>query len=73
MVVNREELYSTAVITARKILSCNTIAIRYAKEAITRGLDLTLEDGLALERRLAYILKDLVRKDASHSITGATA
>ncbi len=73
MVVNREELYSTAVITARKILSCNTIAIRYAKEAITRGLDLTLEDGLALERRLAYILKDLDRKDASPSITGATA
>jgi len=55
------------------ILSGNTIAIRYAKEAITRGLDLTLEDGLALERRLAYILKDLDRKDASPSITGATA
>jgi enoyl-CoA hydratase len=73
MVVSREELYSTADITARKILSCNPIAIRYAKEAITRGLDLTLEDGLALERRLACILKDLVRKDASHSITGATA
>ncbi|MDR9458560.1 MAG: enoyl-CoA hydratase-related protein [Dehalococcoidia bacterium] len=74
MVVNREELHSTADLTARKILSCNTIAIRYAKEAITRGLDLTLEDGLALERRLAHILKkDLVRKDASHSITGAAA
>jgi len=73
MVVSRKELYSTADITARKILSCNPIAIRYAKEAITRGLDLTLEDGLALERRLACILKDLVRKDASHSITGATA
>jgi hypothetical protein len=38
-----------------------------------RGLDLTLEDGLALERRLAYIVNDLVRKDASHSIIGATA
>jgi enoyl-CoA hydratase len=73
MVVSREELYSTAGITARKILSCNPIAIRYAKEAITRGLDLTLEDGLALERRLACILKDLVREDASHSLTSATA
>jgi enoyl-CoA hydratase/carnithine racemase len=73
-VVKREELYSTADVTAQKILTRNLIAISYAKEAITRGLDLTLKDGLALERRLAYILKeDLVRKDASHSITGATA
>ena len=73
MVVNREELYSIAGITARKILSCNPIATRYAKQAITRGLDLTLEDGLALERKLACILKNLIRKDASYSITGATA
>jgi len=73
MVVSRKELYSTADITARKILSCNPIAIRYAKEAITRGLDLTLEDGLALERRLACILKDLVRRDTSHFLTSATA
>jgi enoyl-CoA hydratase/carnithine racemase len=73
MVVNREELYSIAGIMARKILSCNPIAIRYAKEAIMRGLDLTLEDGLALESKLACILKDLIRKDASHSITCAIA
>jgi len=72
-VVKREELYSTADVTAQKILSRNPIAIRYAKEAITRGDDLTLEDGLALERKLAYIMKDLVRKDASHSVTGANA
>ncbi|MCK4963902.1 MAG: enoyl-CoA hydratase/isomerase family protein, partial [Dehalococcoidia bacterium] len=63
MVVSREELYSTADITARKILSCNPIAIRYAKEAITRGLDLTLEEGLVLERELAKILKALTRKE----------
>jgi enoyl-CoA hydratase len=63
MVVSREELYLTADRMAQKILSRSPIAVRYAKEATMRGLDLTLEDGLVLERKLAKILKALARKE----------
>jgi len=59
MVVSREELYLSADRIAKKILSHSPIAVRYAKEAVTRGLDLTLEEGLVLERRLAEITKAL--------------
>ncbi len=63
MVVSREELYITADRMAQKILSRSPIAVRYAKEATMRGLDLTLEEGLVLERKLAEILKALARKE----------
>jgi len=56
MVVSREELYPTADRVAQKLLSRGPIALRYAKEAINRGLDLALDDGLALERKLAQIV-----------------
>jgi enoyl-CoA hydratase len=56
MVVIREELYLKADEIAQKLLSHGPIALRYAKEAINRGLDLTLDDGLALERKLATLL-----------------
>ncbi len=56
MVVPRGELYPTADEIARKIMSRGPIAVRYAKEAINRGLDLTLEEGLALERKLAALV-----------------
>lgn len=65
MVVSREELYITADRMAQKILSRSPIAVRYAKEATRMGLDLTLEEGLALERRLAEILKALAMKEVS--------
>jgi len=63
MVVSREELYITADRMAQKILSRSPIAVRYAKEATRMGLDLTLEEGLALERRLAEILKASAMKE----------
>ena len=63
MVVSREELYITADRMAQKILSRSPIAVRYAKEATMRGLDLTLEEGLVMERKLAKILKALARKE----------
>jgi enoyl-CoA hydratase len=63
MVVSRGELYLTADRMAQKILSRSPIAVMYAKEATMRGLDLTLDEGLALERKLAKILKDLARKE----------
>jgi len=37
---------------ARKIMSRGQTAVRFAKQAIRRGLDLTLEQGLELESRL---------------------
>lgn len=55
-VVKRAELLPTAYGIANAICSCNRVAVRCAKEAIKRGLDLSLDEGLALERRLAEAL-----------------
>ncbi len=54
-VVPRAELYSTAEEMARSIMSKSQVAIRCAKEAINRGLDMSLEEGLELEAKLAAI------------------
>ncbi len=51
-VVPRADLMSTADDLARRIMSRGQTAVRYAKQAIRRGLDLTLEQGLELESRL---------------------
>jgi len=59
MVVSREELYLSADRIVKKILSHSPIAVRHAKEAVARGLDLTLKEGLVLERRLAEVTKAL--------------
>jgi len=56
MVALREELYPEAERMAQKIISRDPVAVRYAKEAINRGLDLSLEEGLALERKLAALV-----------------
>lgn len=56
MVVPRQRLYHEADRMAQKIMSRDPIAVRYAKEAINRGLDLSLEQGLALERKLASLV-----------------
>jgi enoyl-CoA hydratase len=55
-VVPRTELLKEAEKLARKIKSYNPKAVRYAKQAVTRGLDLTLAEGLALEARLGQQL-----------------
>ncbi len=52
-VVPRSELLSTAESMASTIASYEPQAVRAAKEAVLRGRDLTLSDGLDLERRLA--------------------
>ena len=51
--VAREKLLQAAEEMARKIASYNPIAVRNAKKAVMRGLDLTLKEGLDLEKRLA--------------------
>jgi len=56
-VVPREELLATAEGIARKIASYNQTAVRNAKQALVRGLDLSLDEGLELEKRLASLLR----------------
>ncbi len=52
-VLSRSELLPTAEKLARQIAARPATAVRNAKEAVARGADLPLEQGLALERRLA--------------------
>ena len=51
--VAREKLLQAAEGMARKIAAYNPIAVRNAKKAVMRGLDLTLKEGLDLEKMLA--------------------
>jgi enoyl-CoA hydratase len=52
-VVSRDKLLETAEEMAKKIASYHPLAVRNAKEAVVRGLDLPLAEGLDLEKRLA--------------------
>jgi len=52
-VVPREKLFNEAEKLAQKIAGFDPVAVAYAKQAVTRGLDLSLEQGLRLEARLA--------------------
>jgi enoyl-CoA hydratase/carnithine racemase len=62
-IVPRPDLIPTAEKLARKIKSINPLAVRYAKQAVVRGLDLPLAQGLALEVELARRLTSLSEKD----------
>jgi enoyl-CoA hydratase len=55
-VVARERLYEEAEAWARELMTRPLAVLRYAKEAVTRGLEVSLEEGLAMERRLARLL-----------------
>jgi enoyl-CoA hydratase len=52
-VVARDKLMETAEEMARKIASYNPVAVRNAKQAVMRGLDLSIAEGLNLEKMLA--------------------
>ncbi len=52
-VVPIDKLFKTAEGIAKKIASCNPTAVRYAKQAVVKGMDLSLAEGLDLEKRLA--------------------
>jgi enoyl-CoA hydratase len=56
LVVPRNELLPTVEGIARKILSYSQTAVKSAKQAIIRGLDLSLNEGLELEKRLVSSL-----------------
>jgi enoyl-CoA hydratase len=55
-VVPRPELPGTVWEIAVRIASCDQVAVRYAKQAVVGGLELTLTEGLELERTLAGLL-----------------
>ncbi len=57
-VVTRADLLPEAEKLAVKIKSHNRLAVSYAKQAVTRGLDLTLAGGLELEAQLGRRLID---------------
>ncbi len=58
-VVPKSELLPVAEKLATKIKAYDPIAVSYAKQAITRGLDLSLERGLELESNLGNNLLSL--------------
>jgi enoyl-CoA hydratase len=55
-VVPKDQLLESAEEVAKKIASHDPIAVRYAKWAVLRGLELPLAEGLDLEKRLAQEL-----------------
>ena len=55
-IVPRERLLPAVEEIARQIASYNQIAVRAAKQAMVRGLDLPLNKGLYVEKRLANSL-----------------
>jgi enoyl-CoA hydratase len=54
-IVSTEDLMAVVKEMAKEIASKGPIAVKYAKEAINKGMDLTLEQGLRLEADL-YLL-----------------
>ena len=65
-IVPRKELLSIVEELAVKIMSQSAIAVKYTKEAIKRGVDMSLEDGMEMEKRLAEIV--LSGEDAQEGI-----
>ena len=55
-VVARERLYEEAEAWARELMTRSPAVLRYAKEAVTRGLEVSLEEGLTMERQLGRLL-----------------
>lgn len=56
-VVPKAKLLETAGEMAKKMASFHPMAVRNAKQAVLRGVDLSLSEGLELERRLAAGLR----------------
>ena len=56
-IVPPAELAAEAETLAETMVSKGPIALRYAKEAVNKGLDLTLEQGLRLEADLYFLLQ----------------
>ncbi len=61
-VVSRHDLLPAAERLANKIKGYSPMALSHSKQAITRGLDLSLEQGLELEAKLGNSLLNVNRK-----------
>jgi enoyl-CoA hydratase len=55
-IVPRDELMPTAEKIADRIKSFDPVAVSFVKQAVTRGMDMTLSQGLELEAALAVRL-----------------
>jgi len=55
-IVPRKELMAEAEALAKTVAAKGPIALRFIKEAVNKGLDLTLEQGLRLEADLYFLL-----------------
>lgn len=67
-IVPRAELHATAQALAERIAGFPPVAVRYAKEAVTRGFELPLPSGLTLELDLAMLLHSTEdRKEAGRA------
>ncbi len=56
-IVHPDELMAVAMDIAQEMASRGSIALRYTKEAIYKGMDMTLEQGLRLEGDLYFLLQ----------------
>lgn len=65
-VVPRAQLLPAAQELALKVVSRGPVAVRLAKEAVARGLDLALEEGLEVEGRL--LARALATQDAREGV-----
>lgn len=65
-VLPRQKLDEEAGELARKLISRAPIAVRYAKEAVNKGMDMTLAQGLRLEADLSFLLQ--TTKDRAEGI-----
>jgi len=63
-VVTRGELLPIAEAMARGIKSHDSMAVQRAKEAVKRGADLSLGQGLALETRIAGSVRRIAGKES---------
>jgi enoyl-CoA hydratase len=55
-IVSPDELTSAIMTMAQEMSATSPISLRYAKEAITKGMELTLEQGLRLEADLYFLM-----------------
>jgi enoyl-CoA hydratase len=65
-VVPKQKLHEEAEEIAKKLISRAPIAVRYAKEAVNKGMDMTLTQGLRLEADLSFLLQ--TTKDRAEGI-----
>lgn len=72
-VVPKAKLYETTDEIAQKIASFDPAAVRYAKQAVVRGLDMPLQEGLELERRLAFENKLLAKSCVPRQREGSSS